>query len=50
VDVKGRRLWQAAEEGDTVGLCEIAPSAADDKQVTPRNHLFRDRRAEMYGT
>jgi predicted amidohydrolase len=45
---QGERLLQAPVEGDCVLVAEIDPSAADDKQPTSRNHLFADRRPEMY--
>jgi predicted amidohydrolase len=48
LDTKGRRLAQADVEGDAVMLCEIDPTAADDKRVGTRNDLFGDRRPEMY--
>jgi predicted amidohydrolase len=48
LDTKGRRLAQAQVEGDAVILCEIDPSAADDKRVGTRNDLLGDRRPEMY--
>ena len=48
VDPNGKRLGQAPVDGDHVITCEIDPSLADDKRVTARNHLFKDRRPEMY--
>jgi predicted amidohydrolase len=48
LDTKGNRLLQAPTEGDCVALHEIDPALADDKVVAGRNHLFRDRRPEMY--
>jgi predicted amidohydrolase len=48
LDTKGRRLAQAHIEGDAVMVCEIDPTAADDKRVGTRNDLFGDRRPEMY--
>jgi predicted amidohydrolase len=48
VDARGQRLLQAPQEGDAVAVCEIDPAQADNKQITPRNHLFLDRRPEMY--
>lgn len=49
LDTKGSRLLQAPTEGDCAALHEIDPAAADDKVIAGRNHLFRDRRPEMYG-
>jgi predicted amidohydrolase len=48
VDPHGRRLEQAASTGDAVVFREIDPDLADDKQISPRNRLFGDRRPEMY--
>ena len=48
LDTKGRRLAQAHVEGDAVMVCEIDPTAADDKRVGTRNDLLGDRRPEMY--
>lgn len=48
MDTKGRRLLQAPAEGDCVLVHDIDPSQADDKWLTARNHLFQDRRPEMY--
>jgi predicted amidohydrolase len=45
---RGERLLQAPVEGDCVLVAEIDPALADDKQVTPRNDLFANRRPEMY--
>jgi len=44
----GIRLLQAPVEGECLLLAEIDPMAADDKQVTTRNHVLSDRRPEMY--
>jgi predicted amidohydrolase len=32
-----------------VAMVEIDPAEADDKNITPRNHVFTDRRVEYYG-
>jgi predicted amidohydrolase len=48
VDPRGRCLAHASAEGDWVGLTVIDPLAAEDKMITARNHLFEDRRPEMY--
>ena len=44
----GERLLQAPTAGDCLLLAEIDPAAADNKRPTPRNHLFENRRPEMY--
>jgi len=48
VDTKGNLLLNASVSGDAVGLCEIDPAQADDKFMTPLNHLLHDRRPECY--
>lgn len=48
MDARGSRICRAPVEGDSVMVVEIDPTLADDKQVTARNHLFADRRPEMY--
>jgi predicted amidohydrolase len=47
-DTKGQRLLQAPVEGDCVDVYDIDPTAADNKSMTANNHLFLDRRPEMY--
>jgi hypothetical protein len=29
-------------------VCEIDPQQAENKQITERNHLFADRRPDLY--
>jgi predicted amidohydrolase len=48
VDVKGQVLIDAPAEGDCVRVCEIDPQMAENKQITPRNHLVSDRRSDLY--
>jgi predicted amidohydrolase len=48
VDMKGKVLVGAPGEGDAVRICEIDAAQADDKHLTARNHLFSDRRTELY--
>jgi predicted amidohydrolase len=48
LDVKGRCLVRALNTGDYVAICDIDPLAADDKAINSRNHLFANRRPEMY--
>jgi len=48
LDPKGNLLLQAPLEGDAVAVCAVDPLAADDKWMTPRNHLFDCRRPEFY--
>lgn len=46
---RGERLAQAAGAGEAVITADIEPARADDKQITPGNHLFADRRPGLYG-
>jgi len=48
LDTRGQGLLGAPVGADCVAICEIDPSLADNKQVGKRNHLFGDRRPEMY--
>lgn len=48
VSPRGEVLARAGEE-ETVVACEINPAEAREKQMTPANHLFDDRRVELYG-
>jgi len=45
----GERLVQASLDREEVIVSEITPEEADDKQVTPRNHIVSDRRPGLYG-
>ena len=47
-DPRGEVLSQAPPAGEFVGLADINVELARDKQVTPRNHLFKDRRPDQY--
>ena len=49
VDPKGNVLLQASADHEEVGLVDIDPTAARNKQTTPRNHVFNDRRPGDYG-
>jgi len=42
-------LLQASAGREEVGVVDIDIARACDKQVTPRNHVFEDRRPEEYG-
>jgi predicted amidohydrolase len=48
VDVKGNVLVDAPGDADWAAVCEIDPHQAEDKQITARNHLFCDRRPDLY--
>lgn len=48
-DPDGQILLRAERTGDMLGTVELDPAAARDRQLTAHNHLFTDRRTEMYG-
>jgi len=48
LDARGEVLVQAPAEGEHVGLGEVDLAQADEKHVTPENHLFAARRPELY--
>ncbi len=48
VGTRGARLAAAAATGEQVIVTEIDPSQADEKALTAANHLFRDRRPDLY--
>jgi predicted amidohydrolase len=45
--IKGEYLAQAEIE-ETIISAEIGPKDAHDKTLTPKNHVFNDRREEYY--
>lgn len=49
VDPKGKILARAGVRGEKLVLVEIDPKQAHDKRISSRNHLFRDRRPDLYG-
>jgi predicted amidohydrolase len=48
VSPNGEVLALAGKETEEVGIVEINPAEAEDKYLTPLNHLFFDRRPEFY--
>lgn len=48
VSPKGEILASAGKETEEAVVVEINPAEAEDKCLTPSNHLFRDRRPEFY--
>jgi predicted amidohydrolase len=48
LSTKGEILHRCTEQEETVQIVEICPEKADDKQITKYNHLFSDRRPELY--
>jgi predicted amidohydrolase len=49
-DPKGEVLAQGSEAGTDVLIREVDVNRARDKNITPRNHLFQDRRPGEYGS
>jgi predicted amidohydrolase len=47
-DTRGNVLGQASATGEELLTAEIDPAAARDKQITSKNHLFKDRRPQDY--
>jgi predicted amidohydrolase len=46
----GKLLYRAGIDTEELHIIEIDPAAADDKNITPRNHLITDRRTDLYPT
>ncbi|MEX2016778.1 MAG: nitrilase-related carbon-nitrogen hydrolase [Candidatus Hydrogenedentales bacterium] len=49
LDPAGDLLEQAPADKEAVNTVEIDPARADDKALNEHNHLFNDRRPELYG-
>lgn len=47
-DPRGEVLAQASREATEVAIQEVDVNKARDKDITPRNHLFHDRRPQEY--
>lgn len=45
---KGEVLSQASGTGEEVGLADVDIQLARDKMITPLNHIFEDRRPDLY--
>jgi predicted amidohydrolase len=48
VDPKGRILAKANADEEKVGIIEIDPALAKDKNITANNHIFEGRRIDFY--
>ena len=48
INPKGEVLVSTGERSETLKVAEIDVSEADDKMVTPNNHLFEDRKPALY--
>ncbi len=46
--IKGEIIHRASTDNEEVRVVEIDPHQAQNKHVTPNNHIFQDRRPEMY--
>ncbi len=44
----GELIHRAEPSGDEIFIADIDPELARDKNITPRNNLFADRRADFY--
>ncbi|MBI5286767.1 MAG: acyltransferase [Deltaproteobacteria bacterium] len=49
ISPKGEILYRASEDKEEANIIEIRHEEARDKMITPENHIFRDRRKELYG-
>lgn len=47
-DPEGQVLVRADRTGDHLDVVEIDPATARDRQITAYNHIFEDRRTELY--
>jgi predicted amidohydrolase len=48
VGTRGKVLARAPGKMEAVRIVDIDPSKAREKEITHRNHLFQDRRPELY--
>ncbi|MBI5561088.1 MAG: acyltransferase [Deltaproteobacteria bacterium] len=48
ISPKGEIMRRASRNRVQVGVVSINPKDARDKRITPLNHIFRDRRKDMY--
>ena len=49
VDPRGTPLATLPAHTDRLEIIDIDPTRARDKALTPRNHLLKDRRPDLYG-
>ncbi len=45
---RGKLIYQAPSQREELFLAEIDPQQANEKFITPRNHILEDRRPEFY--
>ncbi|MEJ5273904.1 MAG: hypothetical protein WH035_07220, partial [Spirochaetota bacterium] len=48
VDPSGKRLKILSSTKEMVGIIEINPELANNKQITPKNNVLLDRRPDQY--
>lgn len=48
VDPKGKLVLKLRENKEELKIIQITPNLALDKLFTPKNHLFKDRREDLY--
>jgi predicted amidohydrolase len=48
IDPIGKRLGQLSATERGVLVMEIDPTASDNKWITTNNHVFKDRRVDLY--
>lgn len=48
VSPSGKVITQSCSTANSLSIVEVDVKEADDKNVTPFNHLFRDRRVDLY--
>lgn len=49
LDPRGNTLASAPADAEALGFAEVDLSQADNKQITPYNHLLNSRRTDLYG-
>ncbi len=49
LDNRGNVLTSATRDREEIGLVSVNVETADDKQITPYNHLLDSRRTDLYG-
>ena len=47
---RGEILLQASPSEEEIGVVDVDVSLARDKRITPRNHIFGDRRPDLYSS
>lgn len=50
LDHRGNLLASAGANAEAIGTADVDLTQADDKQITPYNHLLNSRRTDLYGS